>query len=257
MSDQHWEYLAFGGYKSSDYGVWISGEGSFAAPERDVSVFEVPGKNGTLTIDNGRWKNVQITYPCFMSGNFLEDFGTFKSVFLKQTGYKNLRDTYHPDGYRNARLVGGIKPKTGPYNRSAEFNLTFDCWPQFYLDSGTSGVSFTEAGTLSDIPAVSYSRPTVTIILPTIQEVQATNRTGSVTIGGRTISFSNLAYAGPTYPLKVNCEKRTITYYEGVSVADKFTLNDGDFWEITPPSVEVSFSGHVKNVIIQPKWWTL
>jgi len=250
---QHFEWLQFGPYKSKDYGVWISGEGSFVVPERDVDVFEIPGRNGTLSIDNGRWKNIQITYPCFMSGNFLEDFAKFKEAFFRYTGYRNLWDTHHPDGYRKARIIGGLKPKPGPYNRSARFDITFDCWPQFYLDSGDTGITFTSPGTISNVPAESISRPRVSVYLATSG---GSKRSGSVTIGGRTISFANLPYDEGS-PLVIDCEEREITYGLNGSVSQYFTLDDGDFFEITPPSVSVSFASEVVGLSIRPRWWTL
>lgn len=256
MSDQHWEWFVYGNKdKSSNYGVWVSGEDTFVVPERDVEVFEVPGRNGTLTLDNGRWKNVRITYHCFMSGDFREGFDAFKNDIIMMTGYNTLFDTYRPDGYRKARLVGGIVPKPGPYNRSAKFDITFDCWPQFYLFSGDTSQGIQSGGTLTGVPRGSYSRPKVNILFPL--EPRSGNVSGSVTIGDRTISFSNLSKPSTTSGfLQIDCEARTIKVGDN-DVSSKFTLDDGDFFEITPPSVPVSFTGDVSAVSITPRWWTL
>ena len=43
--------LIFGGVDTKNYGVVIDGEAVFDAPERDVEVVTIPGRNGTLQID--------------------------------------------------------------------------------------------------------------------------------------------------------------------------------------------------------------
>lgn len=251
MSDQHWEWFQYGN-RSNDYGVWVSGEDTFAVPERDVEVFEVPGRNGTLTMDNGRWKNVRITYHCFMSGDFKEGFDAFRNDILSKVGYNVLYDTYRPDGYRMARIAAAINPKPGPYNRSAKFDVTFDCWPQFYLWSGTEEHAVASGGQLTGVPLGSYSRPRVRILFP-----NGTGKvSGTVTIGDRTISFSDLANPSLAGQLVIDCENRTIKVGD-TDVASKFTLDDGDFFEITPPSVNVSYTGDMRTVGITPRWWTL
>ena len=54
-------------YKSlSDFGVYISGKRVFDAPERDTESIKIPGRNGELTVDNGRYNNLELTYPAFI-----------------------------------------------------------------------------------------------------------------------------------------------------------------------------------------------
>ena len=257
---QHFEYFVFGGLKSTDYGVWISGESTFNAPERDVDVIEIPGRNGTLTMDNGRWKNVQITYPCFFSGNFKEDFDTFKNAILPKYGYLKLEDTYHPTGYRMARLMGGIKPKTGPYNRSAQFELTFDCWPQFYLNAGTifpGQIEMYSGGTIDNVPLASYSQPLVRVYFD--NPFTYGNKSGSVTFGDRTITFTDVPYTNSNERFFViDSEAKTITKsISGVTtdISSYCDAPDG-FFEILPPSTQVSSTG-VLTMQIVPRWWSL
>lgn len=252
MSDQHWEYFTFDGIKSCDYGVWISGEGTFVAPERDVEIVQVPGRDGTLTIDNGRYKNIQIKYPCFMSGDFLKRFDEFKNAILQKRGYLKLTDTYHIWGHRMARITGGISPKPGPYNKSAAFTLTFDAWPQFYLKTGETAEVFTTSGDEMDVPAGVFPfRPLVEIVIGPSD----TPGTGSVTIGGTTISYSGLPWDA-THHVFIDCETRQI-YRNNVSVAEYFTLDDDEFFEVSPPSAYVSWTGSVFSVGITPRWWSL
>ena len=58
--------LIFNGQDLADFGVHISGEGTFNAPTRAVEEQIVPGRNGTLIIDGGRWENIMVTYPAYI-----------------------------------------------------------------------------------------------------------------------------------------------------------------------------------------------
>ena len=152
--------LIFGGVNSADYNVWISGADSYSAPERDVEVVSVPGRNGDLIIDNGKWNNISITYPAFIPKGFENQFNYFRSAICRKTGYQRLEDTYHPDEYRMARLAGGLSPsKVGAFLRNGDFSLTFNCKPQRFLKIGDEPVQilipFVSAGKIEShyIPA--------------------------------------------------------------------------------------------------------
>lgn len=55
--------LNFDGQSSGTYGVYITGDAVFNAPERDVEMITIPGRNGALALDNGRFENISVTYP--------------------------------------------------------------------------------------------------------------------------------------------------------------------------------------------------
>lgn len=250
MSDQHWEYFTYDGVKSSTYGVWISGEDTFTAPDRDVEIVQIPGRNGTLTLDNGRYNNVTITYPCFMVGDFLTGFSTFKGAIFAKKGFLQLTDTYHPDGFRLARLTKGTRPKPGPYNRSAAFTLTFDCYPQFYLDSGQSYTTVANNGTISN-PTNFDAKPLIQVTFST------TPRDGTVTVNGETITFN--AMGGTN--VYVDCEDQNAYRISGqnevISQNGRIALTTGAFPELKPGSNTVAYTGNISSVKIMPRWWTL
>ena len=135
--------LIFGGIDSADYNVWISGSDAFSAPERDVEYVSVPGRNGDLVIDNGKWNNIRITYPAFIPKGFESQIDNFRSEMMKLTGYHRLEDSYHPDEFRMASFSYGISPsRIGAFLRNGEFPLTFNCKPQRFLKSGETPIQF-------------------------------------------------------------------------------------------------------------------
>ena len=135
--------LIFGGIDSSDFGVWISGSDTYSAAERDSEHFSVPGRNGDLIVDNGRYKNKLVTYPAFFPNNFPDKMENFKSAICRKIGYQRLEDSYHPDEYRMAEFVNGINPDNlTAFNRAGDFTLAFNCKPQRFLKSGDEPIQF-------------------------------------------------------------------------------------------------------------------
>lgn len=262
MSQTH-EYFEFGSVSSKDYDVWISGENTFAVPERDVTVVEVPGRNGTLTLDNGRWKNVKVTYPCYMSETFLSGFDAFKNALLgvrrvtTQDGIV-LWDTYHPDVDRIARLSGVSRPTPGPYNKSAQFELTFDCWPQQFL----RGIGFTPYSSGSEITPPEGINAAVCVAYPIIHlTFTSASATASLRINGIDITVESPT----TRSVYINCFTQRAYYYYGgnpnmpVYVDDLITLDDGVFPCIDTNVATVSYTVTAGSLTVElnPRWWRL
>lgn len=152
--------LIFDSVDTLDYGVVIDGEAVFDAPERDVEVVTIPGRNGTLQIDNGRFENIDVTYPASIWADAHGDFKTkirdLRNAFASKRGYKRLTDTYHPDEYRLGVFKAGLECDPGVYNTAAKFDIVFDCKPQRFLTSGETVVDITSAAaqTLTGNPAL-------------------------------------------------------------------------------------------------------
>ena len=151
--------LIFGGINSSDFGVWISGSDTYSAAERDSEHFSVPGRNGDLIVDNGRYKNKLVTYPAFFPNKFPEKMENFRSAICRKIGYQRLEDSYHPDEYRMAEFVNGINPSDlTAFNRSGDFTLAFNCKPQRFLKSGDEPIQI--------IPPVTIANGMATLYMP-------------------------------------------------------------------------------------------
>ena len=61
--------LTFDGEDSRDYGVYITGQAVFNAPEREVEMISIPGRNGQFALDKGRFENIEVTYPAGIFAN--------------------------------------------------------------------------------------------------------------------------------------------------------------------------------------------
>lgn len=132
-----WGHIIFGGVNSADYGIYITGEAVYNAPERDIEFTDIPGRNGSVAIDKGRYRNITITYPAGAYGvtqkEFREKLTRFRNAIISQVGYQRLEDTYHPDEYRMGVYASGLEVEPVSHGRAGEFNLVFECKPQRFL----------------------------------------------------------------------------------------------------------------------------
>ena len=175
--------LTYGGINSADYGIYISGEGVYNAPERAVELVSVPGRNGAIAIDQGHWENIEVTYPAGVFGSDKTDFATaissFRNAILSQKGYQRLEDTYHPDEYREGLYISGLEVDPVRMTTAGEFDLVFNCKPQRFLTSGETAITVTSGGTLTN--------PTPYDAQPLIMA----KGYGTITVGGQKIVLTN------------------------------------------------------------------
>lgn len=154
--------LIFDGIDAQASGVLISGEGTFDSPERVYEMVEVPGRNGAVAIDQGRFSNLELTYPAAIWADTQAAFRTklaaFRSQMASRIGYKRLEDTYHPDEYRLGIFRGAVEVEPDGYNTAGAFELIFDCKPQRFLKSGEEQVDVSSAArrTLTGNPVSFY-----------------------------------------------------------------------------------------------------
>lgn len=139
-------YFTIAGRDSRDFGIYISGAGTFNAPEKAYQFFEIPGRSGDLIGNDHRLMNVELTYHAFIYTNFRQNVREFRSFLLSLNGYQKLTDTYHPDEYRMACYVGAFEAEPTPMLDAGEFDITFNCKPQRYLVSGETTYSFVQSG---------------------------------------------------------------------------------------------------------------
>lgn len=140
------DYFVFDGESSADFGFFASGENVYNSPEKDYEIFEVPGRNGSVMIDNNRFKNVTVKYPCYYEktgGNLTKDISDFRNMLLSKSGYCRLFDTHNPDEYRLAVCKNVIEIDPTEYDLLGAVEIEFDCKPQRYLVSGETPIPIT------------------------------------------------------------------------------------------------------------------
>lgn len=233
-------FFVFGGVNSRDYGVLLSGPGTADAPQRDVETVSVPGRSGSLLIDNGRYLDIKIRYTCAIIHGFEVRFAAFRNALLGQQGYCRLEDTIHPEEYRQASFTGPINPETTPFNRAGTFELEFTCKPQRYLKSGEHTIRLAASGAVLRNPG-----------MPSLPLITAYGSgAGALTAAGITVTFRD-TFSGP---LALDCDTQN-AYYGPDNKNDEISA---PLFPVLPGGdSKISWTGGITGIDIVPRWWIL
>ena len=232
-----WRHLIFGDADSADYGIYISGDGVYNAPERAVEFVDVPGRNGAIALDQGRYNNIEITYPAgtFAKSQeeFRENLSAFRNAILSQKGYQRLEDTYHPEEYRMGVYSSGLEVSPVGYNQAGEFELRFNCKPQRWLTVGAYPIPI-DSGDVLHNPTPFDSGP--------VLEVKGY---GSISFNDSPITtIANIVIGAVELAPRANYAAEGSVLNQGPSF-ESALVNTGD--TITIPPVVFSFLGHNQN----------
>lgn len=153
--------LSFDNVSSRSFGVYITGEAVYNAPERDVEMITIPGRNGSFALDNGRFENITVTYPAGIfadnEADFSEAISDFRNWLCSRKGYVRLSDEYNPGEYRLAVYRSGLEVSPSQL-KAGEFTISFDCKPQRFLTDGETAETVTSGGTITN-PTLFESKP--------------------------------------------------------------------------------------------------
>ena len=270
-------HLTFDGVDSSSFGVFISGDGVFDAPARRGEMISIPGRNGSLFMDEGVFENITVEYPAFIGTksetDFYDKLAAFKSAILSRENYKRLSDSYHPDEFRLAIYKSGLEVSPKHYNRAGGFTLEFDCKPQRFLLSGETSFIYTANGTITN-PTLFESSPlirvtgngTVAIGEDGKYRFIVSNNPGTITIDSELME----AYlpAGTLYPwtdengtqitqeLEIELELMDGTVYP-TNMLSYIEFVNSEMPKIPPGEQPVRMSSTITKLEIIPRWWRL
>lgn len=226
--------LIFDGEDSRDYGVYITGEAVYNAPERDIEMIAIPGRNGAFALDNGRFENIEVIYPAGIFADNETDFAAaisdFRNFLCSKKGYCRLEDGYNPDEYRMALYKSGLEVSPTQLT-TGEFEIIFDCKPQRFLTSGETAVTVANNGTLTN-PTLFDSQPLI-----------AAEGYGNISFGDFSISITNEEIGDI---MLWNPESTTRGYLSGKF--NKALVSNGDIIKFQPLTVQLLYRTSDNNL---------
>ena len=232
--------FTFGDISSKAYGVYITQEAAYNAPDRDVEVVEIAGRNGAYILDKGRFRNITVSYKCGIAlddeQSFESAIRTFRNALASKAGkYVRLEDEYNPNEYRQAAFLGGIEVDMAD-RRAGEFTVSFDAKPQRFLKSGETAASVASGDTITN-PTLFDAHPLISAYI---------DDAATLTIGDKTIAYTPSVF-GKT--LLANEYKNTSSKYF-VRELSKVPLNAGDEIYIDAPfeiTLDVMFARYLRH----------
>ena len=232
-------YLIFNGTRTSTFGVYISGEGTFNAPARAVEMITIPGRDGALALDKGYFENIEVTYPAFFKSDNLTDMASMLSALrnelCSQRGYIQIADTFHDNEYRLGVYKSGLEVDVIKYNTAGSFDITFDCKPQRFLMSGEAPITVSSGDTILN-PTHFESKPML--------EVEGY---GTIGFNGFEIELENTELGD------IVLSSAPIIFDSNFITFDKNKVNNGDrlYFSGNPVSYVIRFKGATTGSAIQ------
>lgn len=227
-------YFTLDGVSGADFNTWLASSTMFDAPERDVEAIEIPGRNGNILYDNGRFKNFGASVYCYVPKDMQTYVGALRNWLLSIKGYCRYEDTIHPDEYRIARYTGAFELEESD-RVGATITLGFDCKPQRWLKSGENLRSISSGSVLFN--------PTRFDALPLI----VCSGNGSITMNGKTMTVS-----GNSGQIYIDCDLQDA--YLGST--NKNSKISSTFPTLAPGQNTITYTG-LTGVQIAPRWWTI
>ena len=213
--------FTFDNTNSAQYGVYITGQGVFNAPERNVEMVEIPGRDGAYALDKGNFNNIEVTYPAGIVADTEADFATavsnLRNFLCSKTGYCRLSDDYNSGEYRMAVYKSGLDVSHEGL-RTGEFDIVFECKPQRWLTSGETKTTLTSGNAITN-PTLFPSRPQL-----------QTYGYGDISIGGEVITVQNIPVGEVAVPIDTN------------GTVDLSALNSGDNFTLSGANVTIRYN---------------
>lgn len=241
--------IKWGGEDSTDYGIVVGQSPVFDKPIRKQTVYNVPGRNGTILFQQDAFEDVVRTYNVWVAEETEEDSGGVLSGTLtdrvsaitawlnSKSGYQELEDSFEPDYFRLAYYSGGDSFSDNMM-QYGESELNFTCRPERFLKTGKTAVTVTN-GTILDNPTKFTSRPLIYI--------QGSGTFG-ITLGGNTISATVTDY------IYIDCEAQNAYRLATENRNDKIS---GAFPVMPSGANTVAITGSPTTVKITPRYYTI
>lgn len=229
----------FDGESSKNYSVYITGEAVYNAPEREVEMISIPGRNGAFALDKGRFENIEVTYPAGIFADNELDFAravsNLRNYLCSKKGYCRLTDDYNPDEYRLAIYKSGLEVDPAQL-KAGEFDITFECKPQRYLMSGETPMEITSGENILN-PTLFDAQPLI--------EVEGY---GNISFGDFTISITDEDIGDITLlePRSKSSDTGTAVISGSFNTA---LVSNGDTITIQPVTVQLLYKDSQNRIV--------
>ena len=240
---QRLPYLYYKGINSLEFCLYIKSKGTYNTPERDMEFISVPGRNGDLIQDNGRYNNVSIPYDLALvkkdNRQFSELVDSIKEWLVIGGGYNVLWDSYNPRYFRYAAVNGTIDVAEELTNYG-EFSLSFSCKPLRYSFDGQKVITAPKAGLQLYNPEKLTAAPYIKIY-----------GSGDISLS---VNAATVTFAGVSEYVEIDSEIMNV--YKGLTPLNNIMTGDS-FPTFAPGMNTIAFTGNVAKAEIVPRWCTL
>ncbi|MBQ9082277.1 MAG: hypothetical protein IJY28_02115 [Clostridia bacterium] len=231
-------FIKWDGIRSDELGVVVERYPALPGGGRIVNSVRIPGRNGELTEETGAFENYSQPYEVYVSSAEVNAPAAVRRMrlwLLRPTGYRRLEDSYDPDIYRRARCTAS-PDVANIMNRFGRATITFDCDPRRFLKEGEAVQELTEPAVLYN--AYMTAQPDIWVY---------GSGAGTLTVGGCSVALD----IANGY-IHLDCENGNAEDPQGNA---NFRIHAPEMPVLPPGEVQITWTGGVERVEIQPHWW--
>lgn len=229
------DYFEWAGINTAFHDVYVFWGNVDASSSRVYEQMVVPGRNGVLLMDEGRYNDVPHEYDVVCVG--VESLERLRAALLSKRGYHRLSDTFHGDEFYKACLLEAPVTEVNPRRDLSRMRVVFQRRPERFLAAGDEPVHFTADGFIVN-PTGYEAKPLLRIF-----------GDGEVGVGSVTITTS-----GVDGYVDLDCESMQASK-NGVAMNSKVSVSG--FYMPTLPAGKTGVTVSGVTVDITPRWWRL
>lgn len=228
-------------HNSLDYGLMIEAPPNIPAAQRAEEQISIPGRDGVLRIDQGRYEAVTVSYNMAFvpRERRVEQLAReIKAWLLSGRGDYKLVDTYDKAYFRVASFSGPMEIEN-ILNWGGRFSLNFLCSPYKYSHMGQRPLALSEAKDITN-PELFESLPRIRVIGSGSCELYLNNTT---------IKISDVSGY-------VDIDSEAKQVFKGTENMNPKTVM-GEFPVLAPGGNNFDWNSNVTSVEVIPRWRTL
>jgi phage-related protein len=236
--------IVYAGKPSTDYGIVVSEAPAFDKPRRKTTVFNVPGRSGSIVVQEDAWEDTVRSYHVWLTKDAKKDLtasvNAISEWLYSASGYQRLEDSFEPDTFRLAYYNGGQEFATR-LMQAGEATISFTCRPErFYKNAYDEAIDITSGITIIN-PTPFKAKPIIIIVTSGTQTVD-------LYVHGHhmTAEVTNVLYI----------DSDTMNAYDYLN--NNMNANvSGEFPVLDPGSNGITISGSVNMVQLVPRFYTI
>lgn len=233
--------IVYGGETSVDHGMVVSEVPTFERPNRKQTVYDIPGRNGSIVMQEDAWSDITRSYKVWLADNpkksLVEIVNDAEAWLNSKTGYQRLEDSFEPDVFRLAYYSGGVDVSNS-FMQYGEATIKFTCRPERFLKDGEQEITVADDSIIYN-PTRFSSKPLIHI-----------EGSGSVSlsISGVTITATITDY------INIDVERMNAYRLPGENMNNKIS---GSFPILTTGNNPINITGAVTSASIIPRFFTI
>lgn len=251
--------IVYNGVSSEDVGVFVEYYPDYTYASKTYKVADIEGRNGSLIVGGGYYKNVTQSYRIAFKPDLNESYDVAAArvaawLHSYDGGYARLEDSYEPNVYRMAAYAQGATLTTF-LRKAGRATIQFNCMPQRWLKSGEELINIDTSGAVIMNPTNKPAKPIITVHCdeaePGGEGEESVSITGVLEINDYQISISDI-----TDGMQIDCDLENVSS-GALNLNNKVTLGPNWFPILEPGQNNIVFSGGITGISILPRWWII